>query len=109
MKEDSKAPLFFSLIPQEDSFVSRFFKHMDWNLLIDVLALTFIGFLMIYSASLRFQRQEIFLGKQLLAFLIGFLLLSLFSILNYQIFYQHTRFLFLFSFFLSSSLKSPNY
>lgn len=52
---------------------------------------------MVYSSSMRFGHPEVFLGKQLAAFLIGVLLFLLLSTLNYQIFSQYPKSLFLIS------------
>lgn len=52
---------------------------------------------MVYSASLRFGHPEVYLGKQFLAFLIGLAALMLLASLNYQIFSQHPKVLFLIS------------
>lgn len=59
-----------------------------------------IGLIVVYSATLRSGRPEMFFGKQMGAFLIGMTLLSIFTTLNYQIFSEYPKILFAVSTFL---------
>ena len=71
---------------RDDSILRRFIKHFDWVLLFDVLFLSVLGLVMIYSASSRFGHPEFFLGKQIGAFVLGWITLFILSTINYQIF-----------------------
>lgn len=95
---DPSRSIFLSSYGQRaDSPLQRFVKHFDWLLFADILILCLLGLATVYSASLRFGRPEIYLGKQLAAFSIGFGALFLLATLNYQIFSQHARVIFAFS------------
>jgi len=83
----------------ETSF-HRFLRHFDWILFLDVIFLCLTGMVMVYSASLRFGNPEVYMGKQLTAFMIGMGVLFVLATINYQIFSQYPKFLF----FVSMSL-----
>jgi len=80
--------------------VRRFIRHFDWILFADVILLTFIGLVMVYSASLRFGNPELYFGKQFTAFVVGFVAMFFMATLNYQVFSQYPKSLF----FLSMAL-----
>ncbi|MCS7228347.1 MAG: FtsW/RodA/SpoVE family cell cycle protein [Endomicrobia bacterium] len=72
--------------PEKDTTVlKQVFIRSNWRLILIVFCLTFIGILMIGSATFH-SGSTIFISKQLLAFLVGIILLFIFSIINYQIF-----------------------
>ncbi len=78
----------------DQSPLSHFIARFDWILLIDVIALSIIGIMMVYSASSRFGHPEYFIVKQLIALVSGFIMLFLFAAVNYQIFAQYPKTLF---------------
>jgi len=58
-------------------------RQLDWVLLLTVLALSFIGTLLVWSAT-RGVGSHTFLVKQLLNIVIGLILLALVSVLDYR-------------------------
>jgi rod shape determining protein RodA len=58
-------------------------RQLDWVLLLTVLALSFIGTLLVWSAS-RGAGSHTYVAKQLLNIVIGLILLALVSVLDYR-------------------------
>jgi rod shape determining protein RodA len=58
-------------------------RHLDWVLLLTVLALSFIGTLLVWSAT-RGAGSHTYVVKQLLNIVIGLVLLALVSLLDYR-------------------------
>lgn len=79
---------------QNETVLRRFFRHFDWVLFLNVLILSLIGLVVIYSASSRFGHPGYFFGKQLAALVMGLLTLFILSTLNYQIFAQYSKTIF---------------
>lgn len=88
-KEDFK----FIFLTQETSIFNQVFLNTNWRLIIIVFMLTFIGFIMIYSATF-FTSGGRFVIKQFTAYIIGLILLFIFSIINYQLFLDYRVYLY---------------
>lgn len=87
----------YSSARRDDSPFRRFSRHFDWILFLDVLFLSCLGLVMVYSASLRFGHPGVFLGKQFMAMAVGMTLLFLLATVNYQVFSQYPMPIFVFS------------
>jgi rod shape determining protein RodA len=78
-----------SLAARPRSFLRRAFgknsrlRHLDWVLLLTVLALSFIGTLLVWSAT-RGVGSHTYVVKQLINIVIGLILLALVSVLDYR-------------------------
>lgn len=81
--------VYHTLIPMN---IRKYFKGLDWVLIISVFLLVVIGLFSLYSTSLgkgdffNFQKQLIFAGA-------GFFLLFLFSLFDYRIFKNDSHFI----------------
>lgn len=87
-------PLLVKHIPEE-SFIKNVLYKTNWYLVLSSLALTLIGFLMIYSATLNTGKSTIFVSKQFFAFLIGSGFMIIFSLLNYQIYQLYYKYFYI--------------
>jgi rod shape determining protein RodA len=89
MSEPLSGLVYSSPSRRGDSSFSRFSRHFDWILFLDVLFLSALGLVMVYSASLRFGHPGIYLGKQFMAMFFGMAALFLLATINYQVFSQY--------------------
>lgn len=89
----------FLSLKQETNVVKKILENSNWQLISCVLFLTFIGIIMIYSATL-YTANISYVVKQLVAFLIGVFFLFLLSLISYQVFQPYYIFIYLICLFL---------
>ena len=82
---------------KEEPFLKRILLRMDWFLFWLVVSLCVIGILIIFSATYRFGSSEVYISKQVIAFIIGMLLCFLFTFFNYQILREYYFVFYIFS------------
>ncbi len=70
---------------KEENIIKKLLISSNWRLIITSFILSFVGIVMIWSATFSTGRLT-FVQKQLIALIIGILLLIIFSIINYQLF-----------------------
>lgn len=74
------------IIKKEKSALNGFIEKIDWILIATVIFLLGLGFLGIYSATIRYGNAEKYLATQLAAIGLGGCVLIVFFALNYQVF-----------------------
>lgn len=82
---------YFPVAGSKESVFRRLLRHFDWTLFTVAMLLSCIGLVMVYSASLRFGNPAFYLGKQALAFAFGCAAIFVLASLNYQIFAQYAK------------------
>jgi len=70
---------------KEENIIKKLLISSNWRLIITSFILSFVGIVMIWSATFS-TGSLTFVQKQLIALIIGILLLIIFSIINYQLF-----------------------
>lgn len=89
----------FLSLNREGSITKKVLENSNWRLIFCVFFLTFIGIIMIYSAT--FYTGNInYVIKQLIAFFIGVIFLLVLSIISYQVFQPYYVFIYLVCLFL---------
>jgi rod shape determining protein RodA len=93
----------------------KFFENFDWPLVLTTFFILIIGLISVYSASISYQFENNFFGKQLLLVGLGIVLMLLFSILDFKfflkysyIFYIITIFLLVYAYYNGFGSKSSN-
>ncbi|MFH1715046.1 MAG: rod shape-determining protein RodA [Elusimicrobiota bacterium] len=67
----------------------RNLKHIDWKLVGITLIIMVYGYLIAYSAIYNMKIINNLAETQLIAIVLGIVLMAIFSFINYQIYYQH--------------------
>ncbi|MEN3013325.1 MAG: FtsW/RodA/SpoVE family cell cycle protein [Endomicrobiia bacterium] len=86
-------------IKKETNIIKKVIDNSNWRLIASVFLLTLTGIVMIYSATF-FSGNLNFVAKQIIAFLIGVILLVFLSIISYQTFQPYYFYIYLFCIFL---------
>ncbi len=79
-------------VVKEESLFRKIVYRTNWKLIVTTVCLTILGFIMIYSSTINTGKSLMFLSKQSIAWIIGIILMILFSIINYQIFQTYYMF-----------------
>ncbi len=78
----------------------RVLARLDWSLLAAVIALSTMGLLFIFSATIQGGHASAYLSRQGLGLGIGFLAMSLLALIPYQVFQTYAKSVYLASLFL---------
>ena len=79
---------------------SEIFRKFDWIIFIDVIILSLLGLLFIYSAQMRTGNPDLYVAKQSTAFVIGIAALLVIINIRYELYAEYTKYIYLFALFL---------
>jgi len=78
----------------------KILRKFDWIIFIDVMILSFLGLLFIYSAQIRTGNPGFYVAKQSTAFGLGIAAMLIIINIRYEIYAVYTKYIYLFALFL---------
>ena len=78
----------------------KYLKNIDWLLVISIFLITIIGLVFVYSATNNMSHFMKLFSKQLISVFVGFCLLFLFSMIDYNSYYKLGKYLYIFAILL---------
>ncbi|MFN3550786.1 MAG: rod shape-determining protein RodA [Endomicrobiia bacterium] len=78
---------------KEENLIKKIILSSNWKLISSSILLSLFGLLMIWSATF-YSNTQIYVTKQMIALVIGIVLLIIFSIINYQLFEPYFLYLY---------------
>jgi rod shape determining protein RodA len=82
----------------------KYLKNIDWILVFAVLCVTIIGLVFVYSATNNMPNFLKLFSKQLISVVVGFGMLFLFSVVDYNSYYKLAKYFYVFAIFLLISV-----
>ena len=79
---------------------SGLFRRFDWVLFIDVVLLSLVGLVMVYSAQMRTDNPGVFVAKQSTAFTIGLAAMLVIINIRYEVYAAYTKYIYIFALIL---------
>jgi rod shape determining protein RodA len=84
--------------------IKKYSKNIDIWLLVSIFFISILGIIFVYSASYNMSNFLQLFIKQAVAMLLGYILLFLFSSINYNLYYNISKYLYIFALFLLSAV-----